>query len=193
MFDIVIMMNKPKLIVITGMPGSGKTTIADFLGSNLSLPLIEKDKIKEMLFNRLGWSEREWSKKLGMATYDLMDYFIEQQLLNGYSVIIESNFKPEFDSLKFQKWKHLYNCDIIQILCHADNDILYNRFISRANSGERHPGHADANSLKEWKEFFSNPNNITQPIDVESKIKKVDTSDFSKVNLEDIVVYITHL
>lgn len=184
-------MNKPKLIVIAGLPGSGKTTVAKFISSKLSMPLIEKDTIKELLFNSLGWSDREWSKKLGATTYELMDYFIEQQLSSGYSLIIESNFKPEFDSLKFQQWKDIYSCDIIQILCHVDNDILYDRFMARANSGERHLGHVDPNSAKEWKEFFSDPKNIARPIDVDSKIKKVDTSDFSKVDLEKIVVYIS--
>ena len=183
-------MNKPKLIVITGLPGSGKTTVAKFVSSKLSMPLIEKDMIKELLFNSLGWSDREWSKKLGAATYELMYYFIEQQLSNGYSLIIESNFKPEFDSLKFQQWKDTYNCDIIQIVLHADSDVLYNRFMARAKSGERHPGHADVDNENEWKEFFSDPKNATRPIEVDSKIKKVDTSDLSKVNLKEIVDYI---
>jgi len=184
-------MKVSQLIIVTGMPGSGKTTLAQQIGARLSLPLIEKDVIKELLFDSLGWSDREWSKKLGTTTYELMDYFIEQQLRNGHSLIVESNFKPEFDSAKFQLWKEKYNCNIVQILCHADSDALLERFMTRAKSGDRHPGHADAESEDEWRKFFSDPKNTTEPIDVKSGIKKVDTSDFSKIDIEEVIRYIS--
>lgn len=73
-------MQSQRLIIISGMPGSGKTTLAKSISAELSLPLIEKDSIKELLFDSLGWNDREWSKKLGKVSYELMDYFIEQQL-----------------------------------------------------------------------------------------------------------------
>jgi predicted kinase len=183
-------MQSPRLIIITGMPGSGKTTLAESLSAALSLPLIEKDSIKELLFDSLGWSDREWSKKLGKATYGLMDYFIEQQLRNGNSVIVESNFKPEFDSVKFKQWKDEFECDITQLLCHAPKTILYDRFKTRAINGERHPGHADTDSLEEWKDYFANPKNVPEPLDVDSKIKWIDTTDFSSINNDDILHFI---
>lgn len=183
-------MQSPRLIIITGMPGSGKTTLAKSISTELSLPLIEKDSIKELLFDSLGWSDREWSKKLGKATYELMDYFIEQQLRNGNSVIVESNFKAEFDSMKFKQWKDEFNCDITQLLCHAHRSILYDRFMIRAINGERHPGHADVDSLEEWKSYFADPKNVPEPLDVDSRVKRIDTTDFSSINNKDILHFI---
>ena len=118
-----------------------------------------------------------------------MDYFIEEYLRNGKSLIVESNFKPELDSLKFRQWKEEYGCTIIQIVCTADSNTLYERFTARTKSGGRHPGHADESSFDEWREFFSN--NKAKPINVDSKVMTVDTSDFSKINMDEIVRYIS--
>jgi predicted kinase len=183
-------MNRPILIIVTGMPGTGKSTFAEIFQRELLLPLIEKDLIKEKLFNTLGWSDRDWSKKVGVAAYELMDYVIEQMLGNGQSLIIESNFKPEFDNEKFRHWQHKFDCKIIQVVCEADRKILYQRFMTRAKKGNRHPGHDDANNAAEWESYFFDLKNKVDPLDVKSKVIKVDTSDFDTVNVESIVAEI---
>jgi adenylate kinase family enzyme len=56
------------LVVVTGPPAAGKTTIGRELSSQLRLPLISKDTIKEALFDELGFGDLEWSARLGGAT-----------------------------------------------------------------------------------------------------------------------------
>ncbi len=44
---------------MNGPPASGKTTLASILAQRLKLPLFSKDQLKELLFEILGWGERE--------------------------------------------------------------------------------------------------------------------------------------
>ena len=67
------------LIIVTGPSATGKTSLAERLSEDLSIPLIAKDTIKEQLFNSLGWSDRAWSRKLGGASYDLIWLIAERR------------------------------------------------------------------------------------------------------------------
>lgn len=50
---------------------SGKSTLAAALASLLDLPLIAKDRFKEILFDALGVGDMEWSRRLGAAAVAL--------------------------------------------------------------------------------------------------------------------------
>ncbi|MGA7732343.1 MAG: AAA family ATPase, partial [Chloroflexia bacterium] len=82
-------MTQPLLIVITGLPGTGKTEMGRYLARELNLPLIYKDGIKETLFDSLGVGDWEWSRKLGSTTYSLMTYILEALMPAGISLVLE--------------------------------------------------------------------------------------------------------
>ena len=46
-------------ILVAGIPASGKSFFADYLANDLSIPLISKDQIKELLFDAVGFRSRE--------------------------------------------------------------------------------------------------------------------------------------
>jgi 2-phosphoglycerate kinase len=52
-------MRRPALILVSGAPATGKTTIAKSLSTQLRIPVIGKDAIKESLFETIGHSDRE--------------------------------------------------------------------------------------------------------------------------------------
>ncbi len=83
-------LSQPLLLIILGAPGVGKTTLARRLAELLGLPLLVRDDVKEILFDTLGWSDREWSRKLGYASWLIMRYMTGQFLGAGQSVIVES-------------------------------------------------------------------------------------------------------
>lgn len=58
-------------MLVTGVPGSGKTTLARRLSPALGLPLLAKDVVKETLFDVLGVGDRAWSTRLGAAANEV--------------------------------------------------------------------------------------------------------------------------
>ncbi|MBE8523062.1 AAA family ATPase [Amycolatopsis sp. H6(2020)] len=56
------MPSTPAVIVVSGPPAVGKSTLARELATRLTLPLLSRDAIKEALFDTLGYGDRLQSK-----------------------------------------------------------------------------------------------------------------------------------
>lgn len=170
-----------KLILISGPPASGKTSFAKLLSKKLNIPYFSKDDVKESLFDSLGWSDREWSRKLGGAAFNLMYLILERELKAQRTIILESNFKPEFDKEKIEELVNKYSFKVLEFYFFADLETLKERFKSRVEEGKRHLGHNDHIMSDQYfdKTVFGS-------IEI-GELVKIDTTDFSKLNFDDIL------
>lgn len=169
-------MKRPSLIVINGRPGSGKTTLAERLSKDLSIPYFSKDEFKELIFDTLGYSDQEWSIKCNIPSYALIILLAKKCLFAGRDIMIESNFNPKFDLEKINKIVDESGARVIQVLCSADKDVLFSRFKERALSGKRHPGHNDGADFSKIKEKHFTAD--FGPLDLDGKNIVYDTTEF---------------
>ena len=131
----------PLLVVVYGPPGSGKTTLANGVAARLGLAHFDKDEFKDLLFERLGVADRNWSARVGAASWELLVLCTDRLLRNGVSLVIESNVRP--DAPIVGQLRHLaavVPATILGIYVNAADDVLWERFDARRRS--RHPGHA---------------------------------------------------
>ncbi len=172
----------PSLIVITGHPGTGKTTLAHRLSAELKFPLLCKDEIKEILFDRLGWSDDVWSRKLSLSAYGIMDYVLQSALSVGAGLIVESNFVAEYDSERFGGLIAKYDVRAMQIVLHCKEIIRTERFKNRGVSGNRHPGHHDLDKAQEHLE-----GERRTPLALDIPLIEIDTTDFENLDYKKLL------
>jgi predicted kinase len=177
-------LKKPLVIVISGLPCTGKTTLGKRIARDFGMPYFSKDGFKERLFDELGWSDRAWSKKLGLASYKLLFYALEAQLEVGRSCIVEANFYPEFHTQTLNDFKRHYEFEFFQIHCHAQPEVLLERFRARWASGTRHPGHADNITLPEMEHLVYQH---SFHLELDSTIWNLDTTDLEALEIDSLL------
>jgi predicted kinase len=139
-------MRKFRLVIITGLPGTGKTTLARDLARHHALPLICKDTIKEPLMNVLGSGLS--SRALSDISFAVMFALAKELLSLGESLILEGNFRCGEHEAPLLGALPPTPPSIVQVLCRADE--AQRRAILRRRSSDptRHPGHQDARQLQ---------------------------------------------
>jgi predicted kinase len=173
------------ILFITGLPCTGKTFLGKQIAAHLSLPYLYKDGIKENLFDSLGWSDRSWSKKIGAAAYSLLFYLTETLLEAGKSFILESNFSAERDGPRLQELQEKYKFKALEIQCITNGEIIVLRYRKRWETGNRHPGHVDAETFDELHQTLLRGS--LPPLGLKGNYIEIDTSDFEKVNVENLI------
>ena len=176
---------KPQLIITTGRPAAGKSTLAKWLSKELGIPFFSKDNVREVLFESLGSKDRKWAQTLGRTSVDIMFYLAEMQFEAGCSVILDNSFDPSLSASRFQALKAKYGIETIQIVCDSDQETLFNRFRERAIAGNRHQGHGDNDVLEDLRVYLGKEQSLV--MDIGGTIIGVDTTDFSKVDYRAIL------
>src|SRR5579862_8549622 len=143
------------LVLISGPPGAGKTTLGAKVAQGLGIPFFHKDGIKELLYDTLGWNDRQWSRQLGIASTALLFHVIERQLAAGQSLVAESAFHRAYDLPRLERLQRQYIFQMLEVHCTAEITVLLERFDRRAQSAERHPGHGEQ-ALAQAEELRAN-------------------------------------
>jgi predicted kinase len=133
-------MRKFRLIIITGMPGTGKTTLARDVARRQGLPLVCKDDIKEPLLDVLV-PDASRSRELSNMAFAVMFSLARELLALGSSLILEGNFRAGEHEAPLRHALPAESPNIIQILCRADEDVRRARLLTRAQHAGHHPVH----------------------------------------------------
>ncbi|MFF5469090.1 AAA family ATPase [Streptomyces achromogenes] len=118
-------------VIVSGLPASGKSTLAYRLADHLGWLVIEKDAILETLFDSLGVGDHTWRHRLSRA---------------GDDILITIAARAEYAVLD-NWWHHdtaperLRRLDarLIEVFCDCDPALAAERFLRRT----RHSGHLD--------------------------------------------------
>jgi predicted kinase len=91
----------------------------------------------------MGIDGEELSKDQGAAASEMQFVLIETFIQRGRDLIAESAFFKQIATPRIIDIIQKSDVNYVEIYCKADTAVWRQRFIERAKSGKRHPGHVD--------------------------------------------------
>ncbi len=167
------MNRKPRCIIVTGRPGSGKTTLAKKLGQQLWMPVISRDEIKEGYVNTYGLKHDQLPANTNGLVSDLFFALVNQYLSANVSVVIEAAFQHKvWEPRMPQILKLSYAWFIV---CFTNSEVATRRHLQRGlDNPDREFYHGDkrVSHYRETGEILS-PESYTAP---EFNVPTIDVS-----------------
>ena len=132
---------RPFVVVISGAPGSGKTTLGWELSRALHVPLVSRDDIKTGLHvtHRSDDPAEVW--RFSDAAFELFFAIATEYVKAGVSIVVEAAYhagrsEPALAALgEFGTPVHIHVT--------TPREVSLRRYRERAEAGQRHPAHND--------------------------------------------------
>ncbi len=155
-------------MLVSGAPGSGKTTLARPLARALGFALISKDDIKEPMFDTLGAvaGDLTQSRKFGAASWEVLWSLAR----HSPRLVLEANFHPDSDDERSRI--AALPAEITEVFCRCPAAEAARRFNVRASTLERHKAHAAVSEITEDDviRLFGKPIGIGPVIEVDTTL-----------------------
>lgn len=152
----------PNLIVIFGLPGSGKSTFARALSAHLGMPHLSTDVIRSELGKRM-----QYDKEDKEFIYDQMLERATAEVEKGQGVILDGTFHQEASRVPFRNLARQYGIPVKWVEVTAKEAVIRDRV-----SGQRAYSEADFGVYQKIRRDF-------EPITEKVLVLHSDTEDLT--------------
>ena len=165
-----------KLILITGDLAAGKSTYSKILSERYNMNVINKDPLKEILCDTIGFDGREQNLKLSVAATSVMCYLFSEFAKFGRDIILEANFHAQ-ELVRLNETAKENGYSVLTLVFRGDIAVLHERYMNRIRCEHRHPGHLSTalDELEDFRNYIEN----ARLDEIPGETIEVNTDDFA--------------
>ncbi|MFG3041721.1 AAA family ATPase [Streptomyces sp. NPDC048330] len=177
------MLNRPTLLVISGPPGTGKSTLARVLAEHLGCPAVIRDEIKQgMVLNAV--PSPDGTDHLNFPARDAFFNTITVLLEAGVTVVAESAFQDRLWRPGLEALTEIASVRVIR--CTTPTETIVERITQRAEDDAHRAAHADHSLLNDIAAGVYVPDGFVD-ISLDLPTLVVDTSDGYTPGIKEII------
>lgn len=179
-------LSRPLVVLISGAPGSGKTTLGRRLAGDTASAFLSKDSIKERLADIDGPPvDVTASRALGARAYEELFAALRDCIADGGGVVVESNFRRGLSERELRAALSGRPARVIH--CTASPSTIVERYRSRA--GTRHAAHLDALRIEDVRRDLDR--GLYGTLDLGLRTLRVDTDAGYRPPYETVLAFVS--
>jgi aminoglycoside phosphotransferase family enzyme/predicted kinase len=162
---------KPCLVLIAGLPGTGKSSLARAMATRFRFVVIRSDEVRKDLAGRGGqdsspaafgegiytseWDDRTYAECLRRA---------EALIFDGQRVLIDASFRREADRRRFLETALRWGISGCMLLCRAEPDVIRSRLAQRQGDASDADRAISDKVAQRWDELSPPTRKLTREI-----------------------------
>ena len=183
---------KNTLILVSGLPGTGKTTLAKKISEEFKIPLLSNDAIKETMWDTLGHDfDFEFTNKIGQTSFEVLFHCVNALASKGVSLVVEAHFNPEMNNPKLNDLKKKYGVNLLQIYCDCETETLRKRFKDRMETNPSyHAGHKHTVKAYGEERVLNSLGTKNKRLDIDGETYDLDTTNLETIDDKKVFEFI---